>query len=178
MADFFSDEKIRRFALAYVRTGNASLSYRMTLEDPRSPSTATASNEGWKLLHDERTQAFLTKLRERAAEKAATSLGEWLANELRIARFDPARLFDEEGNLLPIQDIDPDTRAVIQQIDVVEEVSADGTITRVKKIKLHSKDGAQDRLAKHLGAYNKDNEQKRVPYEDALRLLHGLPVDD
>lgn len=170
------DVVCRHFAEVYLRHGNALRAYREAMPHSKANDN-TACKEASKLLHDERTQLYIDRLREAACRRAEAKLSEWIANELRIVRYDPARLFDEVGNLMPIAEMDPDTRFAIQSIDVEEEKverhESDGvqvvTRTRVKKIKAHSKDGAQDRLGKHLGAYQKDNEQ------NAPRLFDSLP---
>lgn len=78
----------------------------------------------------------------------------------RIGLLDPARLFDEKGNLLPINDIPAEVRAAIASIEV-GEVEIDGEVTtRVKKIKLWDKNSALEKLMKHLGSFERDNQQK------------------
>jgi phage terminase small subunit len=177
------DVVCQRFALAYMRYGNAVRAFREAVPNSQA-NDGTARKEAFTILHDERTQKCIDELRTRAATRAEATLAEWISNELRIARFDPARMFDEDGNLLALSDMDPDTRFAIQSIDVDEEkvevhkAGADTEIvkrTRVRKIKFHSKDGAQERLGKHLGAYQKDNQQKSETYEELLKALHGQP---
>lgn len=169
----------RTFAAAYLRFGNSVRAFREAVPNSQANQN-TASKEAFGLLHDPRTQAWIEKFRAAACERAEATLAEWIANELRLARSDPARLFDDDGTLLPISEIDPDTRHAIQSMDVEEEridVTENGdTVTtvrsRVKKIKLHSKDGAQDRLAKYVGAYQRDNEQQNI----VTQLLAKVPA--
>jgi phage terminase small subunit len=173
-------DRLRRFTLAYVQLGNAGLAY-YAIVNRCTANAATARREGHRLLQDERAHDLVMKLRDKAADKAATSVADWLANELKIARFDIARLFDENGNLLPLSEIDPDSRAAIQSIEVEEEKveaavrnGVDVIVrTRVKKIRLHSKDGAQERLGRHLGVFRHDHEQQNP----ITRLVQALPVD-
>lgn len=178
----YGEDRLRRFAVAWLRYGNNAMAYRQSaIDGAPNASTHTATSEGFKMLHDERTARFIARLREEAFEKASTSLAEWIFNELRLARFDPARLFDEHQQLLPIHEIDPDTRAALQSIEIEERapglaVAGDGTPTlaptRIKKVKAHSKDGSQERLARYLGAYEKDNKQQNT-FERLLALVHG-----
>jgi hypothetical protein len=168
------------FALAYLRYGNAVRAFRESVPNSQA-NRSTAAKEAHKLLHDERTQQHIETLRQRMAARTDATLSEWISNELRLARSDPARLFDEVGVLMPIAEIDPDTRHAVQSIDVEDEqvettVNDKTTIvrrTRVKKIKLHSKDGAQDRLARYLGAYKQDNDQQNW----VTTLLSKMPAD-
>lgn len=173
------DARYLVFAAAWLRYGNNVRAYREAVPETQA-NDETVRKEAWKLFHDERTQAHIDELRKRAAARAEATLAEWVANELKLARSDPARLFDDEGHLLPIAEIDPDTRHAIQAIDVEEEktevTEEDGTLTtvrtRVKKVKLHSKDGAQDRLGKYVGAYQRDNEQQNI----VTQLLAKVPA--
>lgn len=177
------DVVLRAFAVAYLRYGNATRAYREAVPNSQANDN-TAAKEGHYLLYDERTQRYIDELRKRAAARAEATLAEWIANELRVTRFDIARIYDENGNVLPMAEIDADTRYAIQGVDVEEEkveVRKAGesteivTRTRLKRIRIQSKDGAQDRLGKHLGAYLRDNEQKSATYEEVLRALHGEP---
>lgn len=167
-------------AEAYLRRGNAAGAYREVTGSTGSNDTCSA--EGKKRLRSVQGQQALAELRTRAADRAATSVQEWVANELKLARFDVARVFDENGHLLALHDIDPDTRAAIQSIEIEEErveKAVEGGVevvvrTRVKKVRTHSKDGAQERLARHLGAYEKDNEQTHP----IMRLVEKLPSEN
>jgi phage terminase small subunit len=75
--------------------------------------------------------------------------------------FDPSKLFDEEGNLIPVHKLDDDTAAAISSIEVSEVVSGQlGTkdalrvvLTLVRKIRLVDKKGALDSMARHLGMF-------------------------
>ena len=176
------DARCRVFAAAWLQYGNQVRAYREAVPESTS-NDVTARKEAWLLFHDERTQKCIDELRAAACRRTEATLSEWIANELRLTRFDPARLRDHKGNLLPLDEIDPDTRYCIESVEFEEEqveVTKLGETeivrrTRVKKIKAHSKHQAQDRLGKYLGAYERDNEQKSASYEEVLRALHGQP---
>lgn len=175
------DACCRTFAASWLQYGNQLRAYREAVPNSQA-NDGTARKQAWKLYHDERTQKHIDELRKRAAARAEATLAEWIGNELKLARSDPARLFDVDGHLLPIAEIDPDTRHAIQAIDIEEEKTEvsddDGVVTtvrsRVKKVKLHSKDGAQDRLGKYVGAYQRDNEQQNI----VTQLLAKVPAEN
>ncbi len=176
------DAVCRVFATAWLQWGNQLRAYRDAV--PHSVgSHETQRKEAFKLFHDERTQKHIDQLRAAACARSTATLSEWIANELRITRFDHARLLDAEGNALPLDQIDPDTRFCLESIEFEDEqieVTKLGETeivrrTRIKKYKAHSKHQAQDRLGKYLGAYERDNEQKSASYEEVLRALHGQP---
>lgn len=178
----YGEDRLRRFAISWLRHGDLATAYFESASCGGSNAkVGSARVEGCRMLRDPRTQAELTKVRMRAAKHAETTLGEWLGTELKITRFDPAWLFDENGNVLALQDMDPNARAAIKSIEVeeerIEKLSVGGEPivrrTRIKKIKLHAKDGAQARLARYLGAYNRDNEQQ----SSIERLIAMIPTD-
>lgn len=70
----------------------------------------------------------------------------------RLAFSDPRRLFDEEGNLKPVHELDDDTAAAVESIDVsVLPRSSGGHQTR--KVKLWDKKSALAKLGEHLGLF-------------------------
>jgi hypothetical protein len=70
----------------------------------------------------------------------------------RILHADPARLFDEHGNSIPIHLLDEDTRAAIASFEHDE-------LGR-PKVKFWSKVEAANMAMKHLGLFERDNSQR------------------
>jgi phage terminase small subunit len=82
----------------------------------------------------------------------------------RIAYFDPRKLFREDGKPKAIDELDPDTAAVVAGLEVLEEWEGSGEdrvlVGHIKKWKLADKNSALEKAAKILGLYEKDNDQK------------------
>jgi phage terminase small subunit len=93
----------------------------------------------------------------------------------RLAMFDPATLFDADGNLLPLDQMPEDARhsiAGIEVNEVWEGFGEDRAQTGVlKKVKLLDRNSALDKLMKHLGAYAAD----KLEIKGALTLRDLLP---
>lgn len=127
-------------------------------------SAKTADQQGSRLLKDVKVREIIEASREKALDEADVSLKEVILEAKRLALFDPRRLFDAEGNLKPIKDLDADTAAALAQIDVYEEFIGQGDnrqkIGETKKIKLWDKNAALEKLFKHLGLYKEDNKQQ------------------
>ena len=105
-------------------------------------------------------------LREKA-EVAAVATREKLLREIaRLAFADPRRLLRENGTMLPLHELDDDTAAAIASVEVDEY----GKL----KYKLWDKGAAQEKLAKVLGVYETDNEQK-APTVTTVRLIPLTP---
>jgi phage terminase small subunit len=71
-----------------------------------------------------------------------------------VAFSDVRKLFNPDGSLKPVHELDDVTAAAISAI----EVDASG----VRKIKVWDKNSAHERLCKHLGLFREDNSQKPV----------------
>ncbi|MDF2189298.1 terminase small subunit [Paraflavitalea sp. CAU 1676] len=86
-------------------------------------SKKTAASIASRLLTKVNIQAYLSKKKEKVAAKLDISMERTLLEIARVAYSDPRRLFDEEGRLKPITELDDDTAAVISHIEVDEDVS-------------------------------------------------------
>ena len=85
-----------------------------------------------------------------------------------MAYFDPRRLFDEEGRIKKITEIDDDTRAAIASFDIDET-------GRPTRIKFWNKIDAIDKAMKHLGLYEHDSTQRGENL--ALQIVLVKPGD-
>lgn len=96
-----------------------------------------------------------------------------IAEYCKLAFCDIAVIFDENGNPKDIHDIDPDTRAAINAIDVVVTQLGDSVKT-TRKYKLETKKGALDSLAKIKGLFV-DRHEINFNSETLKAILGGLP---
>lgn len=85
----------------------------------------------------------------------------------KMARFDIAEIYDDNGAIKPIHEISHSARMSIEGIDTSEiwERDEQGEIQHIgqlKKIKVSSRIQALNLLMKHLGMFEKDNKQKRA----------------
>lgn len=89
-----------------------------------------------------------------AREKKALFTAERIAEEYaKIAFGDIRDLYDEQGNLLPIHQLDEATAAMIGGLDVDEMRAMGVTIGLTKKIKLNDKLAALNALARMKGLF-------------------------
>ena len=101
-------------------------------------------------------------LKQSENDKKNDNLTERIIKEYqRIAFFDPRNLFDKDGNLKQIIDLDDDTAAVIASFEVtsmykkaVETGSQELVSEVLKKLKHVDKKGALDSLARIQGMFN------------------------
>jgi phage terminase small subunit len=79
------------------------------------------------------------------------------------AFFNPADLYDEQGKLLPATSLPSHAVRALKKIrEKVLQVGDNGEKILERQYEMNDKLGALDMLAKHLGLYEKDNDQKKA----------------
>lgn len=131
-----------------------------------------------------RNVTVATKLEERRKEvleaataKTGLTAEEVIASLARDIRFDPAKMYREDGTLKPIVEMDEDTRRALRGVEVDELYEGRGE-DRVKvghtaKVKFPEVTSAREQGMKHFGLYDADNRQK-----PATTIVHvpGTPA--
>ena len=137
---------------------------------------------GYENLNKPQIKAFIAK-KTNDIEKYTGITKERVVRELaRIAFFDPRKLFDENGSLLNIIDLDEDTSAVLAGLDVSKIYRKNGkgeipTEEVLKKVKHVDKKGALELLGKHLGLFD-DSLQVNVTFEQWLAQVQKHTTDN
>lgn len=119
-------------------------------------SRKTANRQGSRLLKNVDIAAQVRELLDRASQANEEITAERIKNELgRVAFSDIRKLFDADGKLRSIHELDPDTAACIASIEVDEITMGTGSdrvvIGHTKKIKLWNKNNALEQLAEIYG---------------------------
>lgn len=142
-------------------------------------SPKTASRQGARLLKDVRVRTELDKRRTAIAETNELSTNEIMADMARALRFDPRKLYRQDGTLIPIHELDDDTALCLTGIEtvIVKGTEGDENPLFVKKLKWESKATARDQALKVFGMYEKDNRQKAGVLEGLPRELIQLMVE-
>jgi len=113
-------------------------------------SKRTASEQGYDLLRKPQiAEAIQAKQRELSAKTGITV--ERVVQELaRLAFSDVRKLFNPDGSLRPVHELDDEAAAAIASIEV--EAPTERSPVWSKKIKVWDKRGSLEALLKHLGA--------------------------
>ena len=125
-------------------------------------SPKTAQEQSSRLLSNVIIQQEVQKRRQQHQANTGLTVERVLLEAMRLAFFDIRKLTDAEGNPTPINQLDDDTAAAIQGLELAtERVRGDeeGAETVVRKYKIADKNAALERLFKHLGLFQKDNDQ-------------------
>lgn len=169
------NQRQRRFAIEYAYTGRSSASAIKAGYDANSADVTAA-----RLLGDERVQALIAEHTDHI-QRASEITAERVLSEVRaMAMVNLADLMDDEGNLRPLRSLPRHVSAAITGLKVTikhrpghkQRADEPMEVERIHDIKL-AKDGALDKLMKHLGLYEKDNKQRGDSLADALAKLQG-----
>ena len=134
--------KRKAFAVEYLKDFNAT---QAAIRAGYSANGAEAT--GYQLLRNPQIAAVIDDLCH-AAEAATLITKERILREYaRLAFFDPSQLYDDGGNLKPINALDKDTAAALTGMDI-ETLARGDEIIRIRKYRFDSKKGALDSLAK------------------------------
>jgi len=157
--------KQEKFCQEYVKTGNKSEAYRRAYST-KNMKPETVNRRAFELHEDGKIKARLQFLQKQVAERNKIDIDEIVTILSKLARFDIADLYDDNGNLKNIHDIQVDARLSLEGVDteVYSKIGEEGiATTTTKKVKVCNRKQALDMLMKHLGGYEKDNSQKNKP---------------
>ena len=124
-------------------------------------SKKTAQRTGSENLSKPLIIAEIVKKRNKLTFKAEISRERVLKEEICLAMVDSGELFDPDGCLIAPKDLPEYVRRAISSIEV-KEIGIDpetGEMRRQYKYKLWDKGRSIERLEKHLGLFQADNEQ-------------------
>lgn len=119
-------------------------------------SEKTAKSQGSRLLTVVDIQSAIANKTESVLNKLDYGVERTLNEVARLAFLDPRKVFESDGSLKRIQDLDDDTAACIAGMEVSdiwdsgEQKSIIGTL---KKIKLSDKGAALDKLMRYHALY-------------------------
>ncbi|SFI69770.1 Terminase small subunit [Pseudomonas guineae] len=115
-------------------------------------------------------EAGLAKQQERTGITADRVLQE----VARIGLFDPRKLFRDDGEPKDIHELDDDTAAAISGVKISTRKDEDGKgETTVTEYKVSDKNTALEKLFKHLGLYELDNQQRVDPLVAVLERINA-----
>lgn len=169
----------RRHAFVEAFLANGGNATQAAVAAGFSPKTCYVT--GAKMLKDPRIQLILSERTAKVFNDLEITTERILKERARLAFFDPRKLYDEKGNLIPLHKLDPDTAAVICGVDV-SQIGGDEGISVTKKYKLADKNASLTSLERQLGMYRADNEQvkpdpiENIPLTEVARRLAFLLV--
>lgn len=162
-----------RFCERYFETLNACQS---AIDASYSPDTARQI--GYNLLQEEEVQEYIQKLRLEYQEKTGINRDRILAEYAKIAFSDIRELYAGDNNLLDVRQMDDAIAGAVMSVEVDEIKAGEMNIGYTKKVKLYNKLQALQDLGKHLGIFEKDNDQTKAKVTNIINLGSGTKPDD
>ena len=108
-------------------------------------SSAGASSMGSQLLANLKVKELVQELETKLQGKLEISAERVLLEIARLATFDPRKLYDADGNLIPIHKLDDDTAACVAGIEIITHKDP-LTKAITKKYKIWDKNSALDKM--------------------------------
>lgn len=139
------------FAQTYIKTGNASEAYRESY-NVKSKSDNTINVNASKMLSDTKISLRIEELKKQLEKKHDITKDKILNHLCNIAFLDINSLADEDGNIKNINDLDEDTRKVLQGAEF-KTLGSGAMATTTLSYRLSDKLKAIEMINKMLG-YN------------------------
>jgi phage terminase small subunit len=165
-------EQKKRFADKYFETLNGSKSAVYA-----GYSESTSRQIAYNLLQEPEVEEYLTKLREKYELKTGITKEKWL-NELAEVGFSNIQDFIEDSN--NIKDISKIEKSKAASVSSVKKTVIEGEFgtKEVVEFKLHDKLNALEKIGRHLGYFEKDNEQLKSQTQNIINLGSGVKPDE
>jgi phage terminase small subunit len=114
------------------------------------------------LLRNVKVKNYIKKLQAELEEKTKITAEKVIKEFAKIAFHNPKNLFDETGNIIPVNELPDDVAAALTEIRTEHfKPNPDDAGFLVKTTyKTASKTAALENLGKHLGIFERDNKQK------------------
>ncbi len=125
-------------------------------------SEKTARSQGQRMLTNVGIQKCLSDAQAARSARTMVTQDRVVQEIARLGLSDIRKLFDDAGRLRQPHEWDDDTAAAVASIEVDQrkEPGENGDRYTVTKIKAWDKNSALEKLMKHLGLYERDNEQQ------------------
>ncbi|MDN5938133.1 MAG: terminase small subunit [Salinisphaera sp.] len=135
-------------------------------------SAKTAYSLAQTVLRKPHVAAEIAAAQKRRSERTQITADKVLTEMARVGLSDIRHAFDEDGKVKPI---DEWSNAFAAAVSYVEFSSADAG--EIHKIRLWDKTSALDKIAKHLGMFARDNEQRNEGVTKLTDLLAAVAED-
>lgn len=151
-------EQQKTFAIEYIKCQNGTEAALKAGYAKKS-----AYNSAYQLKQNPLIQRFIELNNQKRMERLNISADRVLNEFAKIGFFNIEEIYDEDGNILPIHEMPIHASAGISKIrERLIVLNDDDTKVIEREYHFHNKLSALENLGKHLGIYEKDNEQNRA----------------
>ena len=167
-----AEQRKAKFVEAYIANGENATAAAIEA----GFSAKTAGQQGSRLLKDVKVAEAIQERRKSLVQKYELTSDMVMRTIVQELTFDPAKLYNEDGSLKPLNELDEDTRMVLAGAEFMQVGSPDAPVF-VRKVKWAQRHQARDHAMRFLGMFEKDNKQKTDPITEFLASMRSaLPV--
>lgn len=145
----------KMFCDEYLKSLNATEAYKVAYPSCKKDETARANSS--RLLTNANIKEYIEEQMKEREKRTKVTQDRVVKEFAKIAFLNPKKLFDDNGCLKDISEIDDETAGAIAGIEVFEEYQGHGEdreyIGRTKKIKIADKVKSLENLGRHLGMF-------------------------
>ena len=120
---------------------------------------------------------YIEKIQAKIAKRNKITIDELIQDLAEIKNINIVDLYDENGFLKELHELPKEFTKCIQEITETKMKYGKDTEKAVTKVKFYSRLDAIEKLAKHLGFYERDNEQKRATGFE-IEIINGRKDQD
>ncbi len=166
------NEKRKRFCEEYIKDLNGKEAAIRA-----GYSERTAKQEAYKLLNIDEVSDYVAKLQSKVAKRNEITIDELIQDLAEIKNINIVDLYDNDGSLLDLNSLPSEFTKCIQEITQIKSSwGKEGENEKATtKVKFYSRLEAIEKLAKHLGFYEKDNRQSKP--EIKLEFPYNINVE-
>lgn len=165
----------RMFCDEYLKDFNATRAYKAAYKSCKTDGTANVN--GSKLLRNTKVKEYIDQRKKELVQSAQITQGMIIQELAKMAFFNIKNVYNENGTLKNIKDIDDNTASAISEIKVLQRAGAmkiapndDIPVEHIPEqtiqIKTSDKKGALELLGKYLGMFkDKIQVEQDKPFE-------------
>lgn len=163
------------FAAGVAQGLSQAQAYRNAYPASAKWKDATVWKRASELANQGEVSGRVHELLKQAAANNEVTVDRVVKELARLAFFDIRKLVNADGTPLPLHNLDDDTAAAIAGLDVARVGNAMIGEAEVLKFKIADKKGALELLGRHLGLFEKDNQQQAPVVFSKIELVGVRP---
>ena len=136
-------------------------------------STATAGQQSYSMLKDKNIQTYINELVVAQSRRTEVDADKVVQELAKIGFASIKSLYDHEGKLKEVNDLDAIQAAAIHTMKETEYKDPAGASRIIREYKLHDKLGALRELGSHLNIYDKDKSKDISKVELKVTINKG-----
>lgn len=157
-------EKQKKFSREYLKDFNATQAAVKAGYSKRSANVIAAQN-----LTKVSIQQYLAKSLKKAEERAEIDISKIVKHLHDMAFFDVADVLYNDGEIKPIDEWPEIARKIVSELHVRRELTEDGQVVTITKIKMPSREKNTENLGRYLAIFT-DKIKAEIDYSEVVHL--------